>query len=124
MHGRQDDENSKRVRAGSRKDANTVKIQFSPEILRDLSRLEAAVCESEHFDSGILECLQDLASGQVHSVQSSLMYIGHIVKEAMNHVRETGDKKAEAALDSFLYGLLEDPSKEKIIILNPSVRRR
>jgi hypothetical protein len=97
---------ARRPRRSTEMDAETVMIQFSPDVVRGFARLEAAVHDSPHFSPDILENLQEYAAGKPLSVHSALTAIAFVTREAMHHVNATGDDSAKRALDSFVGDLL------------------
>lgn len=83
-----------------------LRVHFSPELKRNFARLEAAVCESEHFDGAMLRVLQDLAEGKPTTVRSTIIAIAAVVQETGNHIRATGDEKAEELLSTIIDGMM------------------
>jgi len=51
---------------------NDLRVQFSPEVTRQFSRLEAAVHDSEHFAPEIFWILQDMTERKPVSVRSAI----------------------------------------------------
>lgn len=80
-------------------DPHAIKVQFSEGARNAFAELAAAVQSSEHFDSDIRENLQNLAKGEPTSVATLIMGFPAIASETFNHIRATGDKRAEAAWD-------------------------
>jgi hypothetical protein len=122
MREKQAGQHSQRLRTGAKVDAKTLMAQFPPETLRSLSRLEAAVCDSDHFDRDILENLQGVAAGNHLSVPDALTNVGFIVREAMKHIHATSDEKAEKALNDFIGDLFEH--SDKVTVMKRSGHRR
>jgi len=100
-------------------------VQFSPEVTRQFSRLEAAVHDSKHFAPEIFWILQDMTQRKPMSVRSAILSVAAIVKETAQHVHATGDERTGEALDALIEGLIpeknssypitvtKDPAKEQ-----------
>jgi hypothetical protein len=80
-------------------DARAVNVHFSPAVTSAFGDLEAAVHSSGHFDKDLLRTVQELAAGQDKSVHAVLISLPAIAAETMNHIRSTGDRRAERAWD-------------------------
>jgi hypothetical protein len=83
-------------------------VQFSPEVTRLFSRLEAAVHDSEHFAPEIFEILQDMTERKPRTVRGAILSVAAIVKEAAEHVHATGDKRTREALEDLIQGLVPE----------------
>jgi hypothetical protein len=81
---------------------NDLRVRFSPEVLRQFARLEAAVHDSPHFGPEMLLILRDLAEGKATDVRSTLLGVAAVVQETGRHIRETGDKKADETLEALI----------------------
>jgi hypothetical protein len=105
--------------------ADSVLVQFSPEVVRGFARLEAALHDSQHFSQDILLNLQDYAAGKPLSVERALTGIALVTRETMEHVRATGDERTKDVLNNFISDLLgvHDNSKP-VALLHVPVRRR
>jgi hypothetical protein len=96
-------EHTKRIAGFSGDD---LRVQFSPEVTEEFSRLEAAVHDSEHFSPDILPILRDMAKGKPVSVRHAILGIAVIVQEAGRHTRATGDEKPDEIVDDLLEKLV------------------
>ena len=105
-------------------DADTVKIQCAPELVRSFARLEALVHDSPHYPRELLANLQDLASGKPLHVQTALTEMALITRETMKHMQATGDKRAEKALEELHESLMGDPNPKPVTVLVPRERTR
>lgn len=117
-------EPSKHARSISEMDADSVRVQFSPNMRRAFARLEAAVCDSTHFSPEILQNLQEYANGKSLSVQGALTGIAMITSEATGHVNATGDKRAEQALSHLIGQLMEEGPNPPITLVKSQAKRR
>jgi hypothetical protein len=114
---------SERHTGGTQKiNADMVKVQFTPGVVRSFARLEALVHDSPHFDSDLLLNLQDLAAGKPFFIQTALSEMALITRETMNHVRETGDSRAEKALEELHESLMGSPDPKTVTVLVPKTR--
>lgn len=94
-----------------------VRVHYSPELRRQFARLEAAVHDSDDFPSEMVWIIQDKADGKPSSVQNEILGIAAIVKETMEYIHKTGDKKAEEALEGIIDGLLAvNPNSPPVIM--------
>jgi hypothetical protein len=107
----------------SEMDGASVMVQFSPEVVRGFTRLEAAVHKSKHFSPEILENLQAYTEGKPLTVHNAITAIAFVTKETMRHVHETGDTRAKEALDDLTLALIED-SRKPVRLLKPPLRGR
>ena len=105
-------------------DLDDVQIQLAPEVLRSLSRIEALVHDSSHFDKDLLVNLQGLTSGKPIPVQMALTEVGLITRETMKHVHATGDKRAAEALSDLHNQLMGDPNPKPFAVLVSKGRAR
>ena len=80
-------------------------VQFSPEVTRQFSRLEAAVHRSEHFAPEIFWILQDMTERKPQSVRGAILSIAAIVHEAGEYIHATGDEKTADTLTALLEAL-------------------
>jgi hypothetical protein len=106
-----------------RRDADVVKVQFSPEVRKAFADLESAVSGSRHFDRDILMNLQDYAKGEPLSVHGAITGMAHVARETMKHVHETGDENAKRALDNLIVKLIGMNDKSKPISVIPSLSK-
>jgi hypothetical protein len=114
----------KHARKMEKVNADDVQIKFAPEVVRSLARLEAFVHDSEHYDSGLLDTLREMAAGRPVYVQSALTEMALITSETMKHVQATGDKRAEDALFEFHSSLMADPASKTCSVLVSKSRGR
>lgn len=99
----QENRAAKHVRTSTPLNVDNVSVQLSPQMLRCLSRIEAAVHDSDHFDPDIKKNLQDYASGRpFSSIRMAFSGIAIITQETMEHVYATGDRHAKDALEDFI----------------------
>jgi hypothetical protein len=116
---------TERHTSGTQKiDAEGVKVQFTPGVVRGFARLEALVHDSLHFDSDLLLNLQDLAAGKPFFIQTALSEMALLTRETMKHVQATGDKRAEEALEELHERLMGDPDPKTVTLLVPKTRTR
>ena len=124
MNKNKDNQPLRYARRVSETDASDIMIRFSPEVLRGMARLEAAVHDSEYFNPAILENLQEYSTGKPISVPSALTGIAHFTREAMDHVNATGDNRAKEGLDGFISDLLGLTDSSPIMVVNERARNR
>ena len=106
-------------------EADSVLVTYSPAVLRGFARIEAAVHNSQHFDSDILQNLQGYTGGESRTVQDALTGVALITEQTMRHINATGDKAAEEALDDLTCTLLGlNPSDGPPIKLQKSPPKR
>jgi len=116
---------TERHTSGTQKiDAEGVRVQFAPGVVRGFARLEALVHDSPHFDSDLLLNLQDLAAGKPFFIQTALSEMALLTRETMKHVQATGDKRAEEALEELHERLMGDPDPKTVTVLVPKSRAR
>jgi hypothetical protein len=99
-------------------------VHFSPEMKRHFARLEAAVCDSEHFSPEMLWILQDLAGGKTSSVRSTMLGVAAVIHETGKHVRTTNDEKTDELLAAIVEGLTIQPDGPEPITLVKSPAKR
>jgi hypothetical protein len=104
-------------------DADTARIQFSPEVVRSFARLEALVHDSTHYAPDLLVNLQELASGKHYPVHMALNEMALITRETMKHVHATGDTRAEQALDDLISSVMNIGSDPKPVTVLASKAR-
>src|ERR1035438_8631522 len=104
---------ARRTRPDSQLDADTVMVQFSPEVISSLRRLEAMVHDSKHFSPDILANLQEgYTDGKPMLLHHALTLVASVTREAMEHVNATGDQRAKQAVHNIsclLLGLDDQP---------------
>jgi len=83
-----------------------LRVHFSPELKRNFARLEAAVCESEHFGPEMLRVLQDLAEGIPTTVRSTILAVAAVVHETGSYMLATGDTKPDELLSTIIDGMM------------------
>jgi hypothetical protein len=118
---------AKRLKKGTEIDADAATVRFSPQVVRSFAQLEAMVHDSPHFSAEIKENLQGFASGKPSPVHTALTEMGLIARETMNHVRATGDTRAEQALNDLLsdvMGVGRGGDTKPVTLIAPKVRDR
>jgi hypothetical protein len=115
---------SSRIRAPE-VDIGSLRVQFSPEVVRGFARVEAAVHKSQHFSPEILENLQEYAQGQAVHMESALYGVALVVRETMKHIHETGNERAQEALDNLFAELIgvTDKGKPFTVVKAPTKSR-
>jgi len=78
-------------------DGRSIKVRFSPSVKSALADLDAAVHFSEHFSSDISPILHQWATGKTPTVHEVLTALPLIAEETFQHIRKTGDERAEGA---------------------------
>lgn len=105
-------------------DAETLRVQFSPEMTQQFARLEAMVHDSNHFESEILDELQDRAAGKPISVKNTILSVAAIVQETMRHVAATGDTRAEEQLGHLVSELVGGRDSHPVAVIGPKAAVR
>lgn len=104
-------------------DADDVKIQFSPEVVRDFVRLEALVHGSPQFEF-VQENLQELASGKPVPLPIALSHVARIAEHSVRHAQATGDAHVEGALDGLQEHLRGYGESKPFTVVLPKTRTR
>jgi hypothetical protein len=78
-------------------DGDSIKVHFSAKVKGALADLDAAVHFSEHFDGDAYAILHGWATGRNPSVREVMVALPLIARETFEHIRATGDKRAEEA---------------------------
>ena len=90
-------------------------VEFSPELLRSLKRLEGAVRTSKSFSPEILENLQDPVLGYISeepkTIVRAINAIAHVVEQTTTHIAKTNDQAAKEALFELFEVLAQDDKK-------------
>jgi hypothetical protein len=110
-------------RASSQSGDEAILVQFSPEVVRAFSRLEAAVHKSEYFSPEILENLQAYTTGKPMTVHNAINAMTFVTQETMKHVLKTGDAHAEEAFNDLTTALIED-SKSPVRLVKQRISAR
>jgi hypothetical protein len=101
-------------------DARSIKVRFTPLVKSALADLDAAVHFSEHFSSDISPILHEWATGKAPTVHEMLTALPLIARETFEHIRKTGDQRADDAWHEFSsqlnengYALVKSPLRQK-----------
>jgi hypothetical protein len=78
-------------------DPDSIKVTFSPRVKGALGDLDAAVHFSEHFDGDAYAILHDWAKGGAPTVGEVIVALPLIARSTFEHIRATGDKRADDA---------------------------
>jgi hypothetical protein len=78
-------------------DPDSIRVHFSPRVKSALADLEAAVRLSEHFDRDASAILHSWATGKAPTVGEVMGAFPLIARSTFEHIRATGDQRADDA---------------------------
>ncbi len=113
-------------RKASEVDADRVEIQFGPDVMRELKRLEETVRGKEDFDDDMRHLLQRLISGKPVPLNDALTWLTALGRDTSEYVHATGDRDAESALDLITAHLMgQSPDAKPVtVFVEPKAKIR
>lgn len=88
-------------------DPYQINVRFSPRVKGALADLDAAVRSSKHFDGDSYAILHDWAYGKAPTIREVIVSLPLIAEDMFEHLKVTGDKRAEDAWRELCNQLLE-----------------